>query len=1011
MSMSNIFKNKFLAFVVLTFTLSIAQADDTGVLSVSVLDAKGNPVAGATVSAESSESLRKGNGVTDTDGSARIGFLSPSSKYVVKVTANGFVSSSSTNIRVVSGQTRALSFQLSTLSSSSNMEDIVVVSNRESLIDTTSAQQGLDITLDITESLPTGRSYQSYLQLAPSVKVSRYGNPSSKSGVNYSDVYGTVGNSTDNVYYIDGVNVTNVNSGTANSNLNSEIIQEQQVLTGGLSAEYEGGTGLVSKVITKSGGNEFSGSVNYYFQSDSLVGDNDHLPSNTFESYDTAVTLGGPIIKDKVWFFASVQQKENVVDVTDLLTNSVLRKSTSTADLGFVKITAQATDNDFLSYSFFNDPFDRDASSSATTLNNRDSASKQGGDNYNLTWTHGFDWNNAYLTVSQSSHEGESSALAAVKTTRNDVAYKTASEGTLVNRSKGGSGSDSTAVFSKDELAVTFEFSLASSFAGFDMDHDLKLGWLQTDNKRYTNSTYPGGENAQYNSIGANDAGTTYAELTDGTVVWSGAISVSSDDTSRIINLAPASFVTAYDADADGAVSAAELAVATFSSTAGNPHNDVNVYRIVMTESGAINLSSEGEAFFVQDTISINDWTFDVGFRGESYQHFSSEGTQIADFDWEWAPRLAATWDINGDGSSKVYGFFGRYYDPIRTDMTSFAGTLSGSVREEQVYLADQWITYRTRGGAKTQDALFAPTTKTPYTDEMILGYSQLFGSDKSVSVSYTERETRDIMEDFGLYVYSCPGGNGCPSYGKAMADGGYGIMGTSYGLPLSYFGYETYTDSNYVIGTLKGGKRDYTGIEITFRKRPTADQPFFILASYTNNDAKGNSNSDGNADLQGDFEWLDPRGPNMYSKQPGNIEHQFKLAGTYNITDSLEAGAVFNWSSGHLYNKATSVYGRYLPPQVVTAYEDKGLTTRWLAAPMASEQAPSYYTFDVRLKYTTQVMERDLELFVDIFNAFDNQATLDEMGLIAGDGTYDFGEANAWVAPRSFYLGARLNF
>ena len=146
------------------------------------------------------------------------------------------------------------------------------------------------------------------------------------------------------------------------------------MLTGGLSAEYEGGTGLVSKVITKSGGNEFSGSVNYYFQSDSLVGDNDHLPSNTFESYDTAVTLGGPIIKDKVWFFASVQQKENVVDVTDLLTNSVLRKSTSTADLGFVKITAQATDNDFLSYSFFNDPFDRDASSSATTLNNRDSA-------------------------------------------------------------------------------------------------------------------------------------------------------------------------------------------------------------------------------------------------------------------------------------------------------------------------------------------------------------------------------------------------------------------------------------------------------------------------------------------------------------------------------------------------------------------------------------------------------------------------------------------------------------
>ena len=60
-------------------------------------------------------------------------------------------------------------------------------------------------------------------------------------------------------------------SGTFGANLNTEIIQEQQVLTGGIPAEYVGAPGLLSSVITKSGTNRFSGSVNYFFQNDGLV--------------------------------------------------------------------------------------------------------------------------------------------------------------------------------------------------------------------------------------------------------------------------------------------------------------------------------------------------------------------------------------------------------------------------------------------------------------------------------------------------------------------------------------------------------------------------------------------------------------------------------------------------------------------------------------------------------------------------------------------------------------------
>jgi hypothetical protein len=995
---------KSLAIFTVAISASFISADDTGALNVTVVDSSGNAVVGAVVSAKTSESLRSASGATNSDGTVKLSFLDPSSKYVVNVKASGFASSSATNITVVSGQTRGLSLVVA--SATADMDELVVVASREALIDTTSAQQGLDITLALTESLPTGRNYQSYLQLAPSVKPSNTGNPSSKSGVNYRDAFGQTGRSTDNVYYIDGVNVTNVDNGLANSNLNSEIIQEQQVLTGGLSAEYEGGTGLVSKVITKSGGNEFTGSINYYFQNDSLVADNDNLPNNTYNKFDTAITLGGPIIKDKLWFFASMQTKETEIDVSDLEAGTVLRTSTASSDLGFGKLTAQITDNDFLSFSYFDDPYDRDATTSATTLNNRDSASAQGGSNTNLTWTHSFD--KGVLTVSKSSHEGESSTLAANSDTRNDVAYTDTAEATLAARNKGGSGSNSINFSNKDELSVTYDFNINN--------HEIKVGYLKTENERLENLVYTG-DSAQYTSIGASDIGTSYDEYLNTT--WNGVTDVSADDEARVLTAgnAIASFVTAYDTDASGAVDATELAAATYNSTSGNPTGDVNVYRILQVQKAPLTLRSEGQAMFIQDTIYHGQWTFDVGFRAESYEHFGSDGSKIADFDWEIAPRMSVTYDINGDGRSKLYVYDGRYYDPIRTDMTGFAGTLNGSVREEQIYLADQWITYRTRGGAQEQDAYFSPNTKTPYTDELILGYSQLIGEDKSISVTYTDRKTKDIMEDFGAYVYSCGGPEGavtpagCPSYGYDAADGGNGILNTDFGLPLSYFGWDAYPNSNYIIGTLAGGHRNYTGLEIAFRKRPTDDKPYSILASYTNNQAEGNSNSDGNADLQGDFDWLDPRAPNMYGPQSGNMEHQLKFAGTYQITEKLEAGMVFNWNSGYLFTKGKSVYSRNVPAQG-EAYSVGGLSRNWIENQFGTEQAPSYYELDLRLKYTTNIMsDRELEVFVDVFNVLDNQAVIEVMPFVDGDGIYDFGEGNDWVSPRSFYLGARLSF
>ncbi|MDA8621249.1 TonB-dependent receptor [Psychrosphaera sp.] len=970
------FKNSLTAFAVAAALglSSSVMAAETGGLKIKVTDQNGNPIAGATVLVKAPDSLVSKNAVSDADGFVSLRGLDASNQYTVSINGNQIQAFEANNVRVITGKSLNLSYAVS--NASSNMETIVVSGRAVSAIDTTSATTGMDITLDMTESLPTGRSYQSYLQLTPGVKPSSGGNPSSKSGVNYSDAGGAVGTSSDNVYYIDGVNVTDNVTGTFGGNINSEIIQEQQVITGAIPAKYAGGSGLVSRVVTKSGSNEFHGSVNYYFQNDSLVGDYDSPTKSQsgFSTFDTAVTLGGPIIEDELWFFASYQLKNRKDDVADPETGAIARSVENESTLGFGKLTWQATNDDRLVFTYFNDPTDVSGSSAFDTLSNRDRSRKQGGDNYKIDYTHS--WDDVVLNAGFMRHESELSDIAKDKSTRNDVAYfADASTTTQSDTDLGGLGSDTLRERNKESYYVNAEYYLDTNDFGY---HTIEVGYSAETNENITNSVYTG-DSAQYTSIGAADAGTTYDQYAnaDG---WIGNRDLSDDDAARI-------------AAATG-IAEADVANIVFNSTAGNPTGDVNVYRIIQTQQAESKLETKGQSFYVQDSINIDDLTLNVGLRAEKWSHYASTGEKIFSFDWDVAHRLSAVYDINGDGDSKVWAFHGRYYDPVRTDMTSFAGNLTGSVREEQVFVDGSWQTFRTRGGVATQDAFFSPTTKTPYTDEFLVGYSTNLSEDTNISVTYTNRKTRDILEDYDLGVY---------------AEGGQ-LDGSSLALPLSYFGYTENPGSNYVLATLEGGKRDYQGVEVTFKKLRTDN--WNLLASYTYNDAEGNTNSDGNADLQGDFYYLDPRAPNMYGKQPGNVDHQFKILGTYYFDNGFEVGAVYNWNSGTAYNRASNVYGRYLPLREDTTYDFGGYDGRWIApGNLASQETPAFGTLDVRLKYVQDFGDYEAEFFLDVFNILDDQAVTEEEQLVAGSGSFEFGEAKDWVAPRRFYLGAKVLF
>jgi hypothetical protein len=403
-----------------------------GSITVTVVDEDGGAIPGATIEAVSDDTLSRRSAATDESGTALLRSMAPASNYVVTTTMDGFNGARNENVLVRAGQNTPIRV---TLSLASVTEELVVTAESP-VVDITSAQTGQDITLDLTESLPTARTYQDYLQLVPGVQASVVDadgndNPASRSGVNYSDIGGEVGSSSDNFYYFEGINVTDGVAGTSGANINTEIIQEQSVVTGGLEAQFVGATGLVSNVITKSGGNDFSGSVNYYFQNDSLVDDNDNRQNASFSTYDTAFTLGGPVVKDKAWFFTSyrlVNREEDVVDPNNVFLRTVTRED----DQIFGKLTWATSQSGLLTGIYLSDPWDRDGSFNDQRVNNRDITADRGGDRFTATYSHVF--NSVVLDLGFADNSFDQDTLPASLDTRNDINFRAADDPDGVER-------------------------------------------------------------------------------------------------------------------------------------------------------------------------------------------------------------------------------------------------------------------------------------------------------------------------------------------------------------------------------------------------------------------------------------------------------------------------------------------------------------------------------------------------------------------------------------------------
>ncbi len=317
----------------------------TGRLEGRVTDAAQIPVAGANIriSGETLQGLR--GAVSDARGRFQFAAL-PVGACQVEISHVAFHRALITGVVIQLGKTTTLG-DIQLRSRDVKLPDVTVLAERP-LIDPAQTEEGGSLSARTIARLPVERSYRSVITLIPQANVSYYGD-----GANIAGATGM-----ENKYFIDGMEVTDPFRGLGGTNLPYNFIQEVQVRTGGYQAEYRSTLGGIVNVITWSGGNEFHGQAFGFFTNNRFSGEPRQPmlapPRSDFAQYDAGFRLGGPILRDRLWFFAAwnpIREREEVLIpgqgyYSDLITTQAFA----------AKLTWQASRKDNLILTIFGDP-------------------------------------------------------------------------------------------------------------------------------------------------------------------------------------------------------------------------------------------------------------------------------------------------------------------------------------------------------------------------------------------------------------------------------------------------------------------------------------------------------------------------------------------------------------------------------------------------------------------------------------------------------------------------------
>jgi len=289
-------------------------ASTTGTIQGRVADAQGAVLPGVTVSATSPAMLGQQTTVTSETGNYRFPAVPPG-VYTVSYELASFNTLKREGVQISLGFTANLNVELTL----ATLQETVTVTGASPVIDTSATRIQQNFKVEELRSIPNGRDMWALLAVTPAVQMTRIDVGGNRAGTQTG--YSAYGLSGQVRVLIEGINTTE-GTGGAGFYFDYSSIDEAFLGTTGQGAEMPN-PGVQSQFITKSGGNMFSGELYYDWYNNSLQSSN--IPdaviargirkgSNEISTYyDRAINMGGPVVKDKLWWFGTYREQFNAV--------------------------------------------------------------------------------------------------------------------------------------------------------------------------------------------------------------------------------------------------------------------------------------------------------------------------------------------------------------------------------------------------------------------------------------------------------------------------------------------------------------------------------------------------------------------------------------------------------------------------------------------------------------------------------------------------------------------------
>jgi hypothetical protein len=1001
---------------------TVAEAQDytSGALAGSVSNAKGAPVAGATVVLTSKAQGQSRTLTTNANGQFTATGLQPG-QYSVHVTANGYNAFDGTAEIVISQETR-FTYSLTAVGASASE---VVVKGKRVRQDFTKTTTGLTVDLDtLVSQQPIARNLNAVTLLAPTVTKGQTGNGNFQNSSSFGG-----GSVAENAYYIDGLNITNPDTYVGGNQVPFDFYKTIEVKTGGYAAEFGRATGGVVNATTKSGTNNFMFAVHGNYQPMTLR--NRQVDTYAFvgkysktQDNSLSVEAGGPIIKDHLFAYGLYQFNDGISESGNFKTGAFTRLKNSDPFMG-LKLDGYITPTQHLALTYFDTTrteigdvyaFDKiDGIGDKTDRTTEAFGGKNWVLNYNGKVT---DWFSISAAVGDAK---DSDDLVPGNTTDYNVTSTYDSAGKYT-------GSAATISTKQSSLSVTRD-DVERKF--YRADGDVRFNALGRHHVRF-------GIDHEENSM----------------------IKIST-----LVGTVPVSYAYEPAPENDG------IAVGDTDPT--------KVLHLIYEFLGGT-VSAENSAVYIQDSWDITPTlNVQVGLRDDTFTQNNLSGQKYLDLKNNIGPRLGFAWDPTGEGKWKIFGSYGANFIPPAMNL----GYRGKDLYYEELFNAPAggWVIDPTTGlpssvgtphpyadqgyttvcptsniatapglssvaageaacnvhGNGSQEGATSKTQiglKATREDEIILGAKYKVDDMWSVGLTYTNRDLKQISEDSdfqdAIIKYLDANHLNSTIYKDGTITNSYyvwnvGDHGVTINLKQPLTGEtqtRTLTLSADDLGHYHNPTRNYQALVFDFQR--AFDGKWGLQGSYTWSRSYGNyegtvKSEVGNSqqDDAGATIAFDSPGfeDNATGLLPNDRTHTLKVWGTYAFNESFMVGAnVIVQSPAHFsclgYHPTDPYAGSYGPYSHYCdgkpAQQGKGNKSDWTK------------NLDLSMRYT---LPQDMSLGgkmilrADIFNVFDThqilqrRLTYETTGVGVHSGAY--GAPTYYNTPRYVRLGFDLSY